>query len=166
MGRIEAIVESKGIRPILSHGALLTYFTQSTTTTKLYVLREVETIFIPFELAREDIYFLHHMLELCYFFLPLHAPAPTIFELLTTMFANPFGNKPIMLMRFFAFVGIYPEDLPFEESYFLHLLSCPFETILKEKLDAVKLKMLQSWLLRCLAMHPYENQFKTYYRIR
>lgn len=164
LGRIEALLEQNSLRYpcVVSYGALFSYYIQSTTTT-LYRLTQVEIVNIPFDMAKHDIYFLHHILELCYYFLPLHTPQPILFEMLDILFKKSYCNKPMILLRFFGELGLYPEDVPFEKTYFHYLLYSPLEIIMKEKLDDMQLKMLQSWLMRCIAMHPYKNKFKTHY---
>lgn len=161
LGRIEATVKMNQIQA-LNHGALFSYTIESVHT-NLYCINNIEILNVPFTLAKQDIYFFHHLLELCYYFLPLDIAYPSIFELIDTAFNHILNNKPIILLRFFTSLGIYPEELPFEKTYFLHLLSCPLQIILKEKLDDRQLKMLESWLLRCIEMHPYKKNFKTNY---
>lgn len=161
IGRIEAIIRSPHA-PLLHHGTFFSY--SSTITYKdSYILTDIEIIHTPFHVARENIYFLHHILELCYYFLPLHNEQKSIFELVKKTILYPIENKLLLLFRFFTLIGFYPENLPFEKSYFLRLLSYPLETILKEKLDEAQLKMLESWLLQCIEMHPEKKKFKTMY---
>jgi hypothetical protein len=161
LGRIEAVLHNANIRS-LHNGTLFSYHAELRYT-NIYTFTTVEILDIPFGLAKHDIYFFHHMLELCYYFLPLHVACPSVFDLISMAFKQELDNKPIILLRFFALLGIYPEEPPFEKNYFLRLLSCPVETIIKEKLDDTQLKVLESWLLRCLEMHPYKKQFKTHY---
>ena len=94
----------------------------------------------PFELAQHDINFLHHILELSYYFLPLNSAYPETFELVKKALNNAILDKAIILLRFFSSLGIYSEDLPFEKNYFHRLLSDHFETILKEKFNETQLK--------------------------
>lgn len=161
LGRIEATFENSSQRQ-LNNGSLLAYHAQQTHN-NLYSLNALEIIDIPFALARHDIYFLHHILELCYYFLPPQVTAPDTFVLLQAAFNQPLANKLLILLRFFTSISMYPEDVPFESSYFHRLLSYPIEIILKEQLDDEHHKQLKPWLLRCSDMHPYKKQFKTHY---
>lgn len=164
LGRIEALVKQTTNHLPLNNGTLLSYYIEPTIST-LFIITALEIEHIPFDLAKKNIQFLHHILELCYQFLPLHCTYLSTFELIETAFKRDFNNPPLVLLRFFVALGIYPEELPFEKTYFLHLLSSPFETIIKEKLDDAQLKMLESWLIRCIEMHPYKNRFKTHYTV-
>ena len=70
-------------------------------------------------------------------------------------------NKQLVLFRFFISLGMYPENMPFENNYFEYLASQQLDVFFKEKLDDMHHKVLESWLLQCIAMHPYKDQFKT-----
>ncbi len=161
IGRLEAIIQSPHVH-LLHHGTVFSYY-PTPKYNNIYLLTEIEIIHTPFHLARENINFLHHLLELCYYFLPLHSEHAAVFELVEKTLSRPIENKLLLLFRFFTLVGFYPENVPFEKSYFLRLLSYPLETILKEKLDDEQLKMLESWLLQCVELHPEKKRFKTIY---
>lgn len=160
LGRIEAIFQNTAQTHQLHHGASLLYYCETTNST-LYKIKNIEIMDMPLELAKTDIYFLHHVLELCYYFLPLHVGALDTFTVIEAAFKYASANKFLILLRFFTSLGIYPEDIPLEKTFFHRLLSCPIETILEEKLDDAQVKMLESWLLRCIEIHPYKKQFKT-----
>lgn len=164
LGRIEAVYTNNVSLQSIHHGSLIHYYTEQRST-DLYLITQCEVQTIPFELAQHDIHFLHHILELSYYFLPLNCAYPETFELLKTSLSNALFNKAIILLRFFSSLGIYSEDLPFEKNYFHRLLSDHFETILKEKFNESQLKQLDMWLMRCKQLHPYSKNFKTNYPV-
>ncbi len=162
-GRIDAtlIKHRSGVLQQLNNGTVLRYtIGEQSTISKIH---DVEIMTIPFELAKHDLNFFHHILELSYYFLPPNAAAPDTFDLIMYLFntaAHTF-NKHLILFRFFISLGIYPENIPFKKSYFTHLASQGLEAFFKEKLDEIHHKVLESWLLQCIAMHPYKDHFKT-----
>lgn len=161
-GRVEAIIAntSPTLLHQLNNGTLLHYDITLATPCKI---RELEIILIPFNLACYDLLFFHHILELCYYFLPPHCAAPHTFDLIVYLFnaATNTLNKQLILFRFFVSLGMYPENIPFENNYFKYLASQQLDVFFKEKLDDTHHKVLESWLLQCIAMHPYKDQLKT-----
>ena len=162
LGRIEALYNNDKIIQTIHHGSVVQYHREQRHS-NLYLITQCEQQTVPFELAHYDINFLHHILELSYYFLPLNSPYPETFELLKIALNNAILNKAILLMRFFSSLGIYSEDLPLEKNYFHRLLSDHFETILKEKFNETQLKQIDLWLMRCKELHPYSKNFKTNY---
>jgi hypothetical protein len=162
-GRIEAFMNNtrSDIAEQLNHGTIIHY--HLSLLPSLYKIHEIEIFSIPFALAKYDLIFFHHILELSYYFLPPCAAAPETFDLIMYLFntATHTFDKQLILFRFFISLGMYPEQIPLEKNYFQYLASQKLEVFFKEKLDEMHHKVLESWLLQCIAMHPYKNQFKT-----
>ena len=143
LGAIEAVVTGQHITQRLSVGALLTY--QLEERHPLPWVSAINIIDMPFAWAREDILFLHHLLEIIQHFAPLGQPQPHIYTLLTGLYDNPVRSSQIfkkqLLAQLFLMFG-----LPSVESPQPHTLS-PAE--------------LDIWLTRCVQEHPYHGLFKT-----
>jgi hypothetical protein len=124
---------------------------------------------MPYELARTDINFLHNILELCFYFLPIKSNASSIFDLVLHLFTTEEelskSSKKILLCRFFGLLGMHPEELPFEDQRFIKICQQPLNhEIFKIILDEESHVVVQSWLLRCIDLHPEKNRFKTFFQ--
>lgn len=167
LGRIECKIAQQKMSYIINNGALLNYYFSKNK--KSFHIDAVELQDIPFSLASQDIYFFHHMLELSYYFLPMEYPHYEIFELLIYLFCNRSGSlltllqKKIILSKFFADLGLFSEETYDQDSFFGRLISQPIESILNECVDERVQKLIEHWILSCIALHPYRNQFKTTY---
>lgn len=143
LGAIEAVVMGQNISQRLSVGSLLAY--QIEERQPLPWVSAINIIDMPFAWAREDILFLHHLLEIIQHFAPLGQTQPHIYHLLTGLYANEVRSsqqyKKQILAQLFLMLG-----LPSVESPQPHTLT-PAE--------------LDIWLIRCVQEHPYHGLFKT-----
>lgn len=80
LGKIESIPHVD----ILCHGAVIEYFPKKMCL--LYKLESFQLIVAPLHFARDHIQFLHHVLELTYYFVPLDSRVPEIFDLLLFLY--------------------------------------------------------------------------------
>lgn len=129
------------------------------------IIADVEHIYLPVMLAQTDILFLHHILELCYYFLPVGISAPEIFHLIEFIYAyqKPLSNKEkkLFLIKFFTLIGIYPDDSKFQSVPFYQLIAEPIDIIMNQSLDLMNEQFLNQWLLGCVCVHPDVDNFKT-----
>ncbi|MGE0206352.1 MAG: hypothetical protein AB7R69_00715 [Candidatus Babeliales bacterium] len=162
LGKIEAIFFARG-HHMISAGSYLCYYAERTKN-QWYKLEGYELFHAPLQLARYELYFYHHVLELCYYFIPFELPLDGIFDLLKFLLysyhevADSYKKK-LFLLRFFVQLGIYPE-----EEFGLHtigdyLLSQPIDVILNTEI--VSEKALERWLFFCIKSHPQSDYFKT-----
>ncbi len=170
LGRIECIVslKNRGFIERLANGALLQYYAKPLHF--LYELYEVELVDLPTTFARHDIYFLHHILELYYYFLPSELPSPELFELVLFLFNPPAQlycahGKKMFLLKFFGTLGLFPEETVSFNPDIYRLISLPIESMLKRNLDAPLQKEIENLIFACIGAHPYKKQFKTIYFI-
>src|SRR5690606_32873093 len=79
-GRMECVVDSS----ILCVGSLVSYafFEQRGG----FFLRDVQVIYTPLSLGSSDLLFLHHILELLYYFAPVGSCVNGIFDLLAFLY--------------------------------------------------------------------------------
>ena len=80
LGKIEGVPSTDNF----SCGSMLAYDVQAKGN--LYFLHAIELLDMPLMLARNDILFLHHALELCYFCVPFGKQAPEIFFLMRYLY--------------------------------------------------------------------------------
>ena len=161
LGKIE--ITAAGNIERLSAGCTILYY--YTSKKHLYYLEMMEIIQAPFELARENIYFLHHILELCYFFLPFEVSNCEVFSLLELLLQNSeqvkyAWFKKIFLLRLFTFLGMYPESQLLQDKSIKRLLAGSFlqeDTVL----DIHTHQALMRWFADCISLHPQRSAFKT-----
>lgn len=164
-GRVEAQIMGSKHAPIerLINGAHIHYTYQEKYGN--FILDHIDILAAPFALARTDILFVHHMLELAYHFLPVNSACDQVYELIHVLLEQSqlsYIQKKLSLCKFFALIGLYPEDIPFDEQQFYRLQhDSSKKTLFEEKLDETMFNVVQSWLLRCLDLHPQRHRFKT-----
>lgn len=160
MGKIEGIVSKKNAQSIrgLHYGAHVHYSILGQST---LFIEDLEIIHLPLELAMHDIEFLHQIIELCNFYLTEENNLHDLFEhfihLLHMKQALSIAQKQLFLCIFFAHIGIYPDDPPFQIEEFKK----SDKVILQKKLDELGVTVIQSWILACINMHPNKHKFKT-----
>lgn len=151
-------------RTDLSSGSCITYFTHKSNS--VYFIQAIEIIDMPMALAHDDILFLHHVLELCYYFIPAGSPMPRLFNLLLALYTSEkiirnVQLKKIFLFQLFSMLGLYPEGSNFQTPYFHRLALTSIDMVELQTLDLVIEQELDAWLLSCIAVHPCAHNFKT-----
>ncbi len=143
-GPIEVICSSK-LESKFCNGAVLSY--HLTPYRDMYLVEAVDILDVPFAWAREDILFLHHILELLCFFIPSHMSSEPIYDLIVQLYQAPTRSqklfKKLVIARLFLLLGVcnpVPEQYPdFQNN--------------EMELDA--------WLLACIAEHPQASYLQT-----
>lgn len=158
-GMIEYIPDTENI----CQGALIHYYI---TEGKNSFIRGIENVGMPLALAKQDLLFFHHVLEMCYFFMPVGVSNPDIFALVEFLYTLDSSRlspsiKKIFMMKLFAMFGVYPEHKRFHTAYYYQLAALPTSTLLEQELDAQAHTDMDEWLQLCVASHPYNEQFKT-----
>ena len=126
----------------------------------------IELIDSPLSLAKDDILFIHHILELCYYFIPVQSTVSHLFNLLILLYESKhiFDNnvlKKFFLFKFFITLGFYPEDQKFRTPYFHHLALLSIDNSDDLLINLNIEQELDTWLLQCISLHPCINNFKT-----
>lgn len=129
-------------------------------------VRAMEKIALPLLRARQDILFFHHILELCYYFVPVGSHMPEVYLLIEPFVMHEhtrttMAEKKFFLVHLFNAFGITPEH---EETYaalyaYQHGISVDSRGGNAIELDIER--AVDAWLLQCLSLHPYADQFKT-----
>lgn len=170
LGRIECIVpvKKRAFFDKAANGALLYYYIKPLQT--VYELHEIEIIDLPSAYARHDIYFLHHILELYYYFIPSDLPSIELFDLLKLLFAPSSylytkHGKKMFVLKFLSVLGVFPEETVSFSPEMYRLISLSIDGMLKRTLDAHLEKEIENLICASIGAHPYKKQFKTTYFI-
>lgn len=161
-GRLDAILTKA-----TCVGSLLHYSVERERGNYVY-LSECTITNLPFLLARQDILFWHHVLELCFYFVPVGYRIDSLFELLEFLYTVDITtkwdvrSKKLYLFKLLAAIGLYdvlPQLVP--ESRVNQLLALPLDHIIDEQLDEKSEKVVNKWLRTCIAEHPHMGDFNT-----
>jgi len=168
-GKIYAVAQSHSVA--LMHGELIAYRLEPWK--HMYRLCDIEVLTLPAAWVCEDILFLHHVLEIAFFFIPEQSCATQLFRLCQFLYekseqqhVDPTLVKRLFLGKFFALLGVYPDQAFEENEQLFHLFSGSGETLpdgVHNKIQSTDelYKKLQRWLLGCIQTHPHANTFTT-----
>lgn len=160
LGMIDAIPPSEA----LSAGSMIEYSLTKRSQEKFF-LQEVDLINIPLQLAKQDILFFHHILELCYFFMLEGSQVPGMYELLCRLYHESktysLDFKLLFLFKFFVLLGRFPYEGKYQTTFFQELASKPIDTIISYSIDWNSKHELREWIVSCVMDHPYVQGLKT-----
>jgi hypothetical protein len=146
----------------------------------LWVADHVSVHAAPIPQTHHNIIWLHHILELCYYFLPLESPAADIFfylkkcccliwqcEVLDMQWQAIV--KKMCVIKLLSMIGFYGcgdirEYLAlFQElsDLFIDFTNEQKVEFLKQRLVLLKTIDMDEWILSCLKNHPMFQTFKT-----
>ncbi len=160
-GRIDGITLKT---PVL--GALIGYKIERERSSAFFI-GECSINDLPSFLARLDILFWHHVLELCYYFVPIGSQDPELFELLLFLYTVEKGSlwgiqaKKMYLFKLLSMIGMQPEFPKIPDVMMHQLMALPLDRLSDEVLGEESEKMLEEWLRVCVSEHPEIEQFKT-----
>jgi len=160
-GRVDGIV----IKP-LTIGSLITYAIEKERGSLLY-LSQCNVTDLPFVLGRHDILFWHHILELCFYFVPIGSYTSQLFELCTFLYTVDITtcwssqSKKLYLFKLLTTIGVYPRLPQLSAATLHHFIQLPITAIMHEAIDSQHEKKLDEWLRVCVSDHPAVAQFKT-----
>lgn len=161
-GRIDGLFFPKKLHQVISLGTIVSYTERKNKDH--FILEETVIEHVPLEWARENIYLLHYVLEICYFFMPVGSGGKRIFLLLKDIYRN-FGlfhtteHQKIIVCKLLAHLGIIPDNIVIQASASLLL-----ETAIDE-LDIIVMKTiaindLEEWISWALMSHKEGEWFK------
>jgi hypothetical protein len=164
LGKIELIIKFDKKRRASVNGGLIKY--NLAKFNNIYIASDIELLAAPMELAKDDILFLHHVLELCYNFLSINQPAREIFDLLLLLYTVPDTlkncfTKKIFLAKFFDLTGVANENISSYSPTLRHLICSPIDIMLDRECDEKIHAELTHWLLDCTIIHPRASKFNT-----
>lgn len=161
-GKIDVSVVSGKALESIPHASLVSYTIHITSSR--CIISDIKLLDIPFDLARTDIMFLHHVLELADFFIAYRCARTDIFDFLYVLYRGILKSslqKKIYVARFFIEAGMYNEHDLIRDPRFISLLSMPIESMLIMKIDSGILEILNSFLFQCVYSHPQRDKMKT-----
>ena len=160
LGKIRCRIKKKNI----SVGSIISY---TIVSKKIWCLLDgVEVLYIPFETAIDDILFLHHILEMCYYFIPAESKNTEAFKLISYLYYFGYKikyiiDKKLFLFKLFLFLGLYCEGKRFQTPRFHTLAIKSIDTLIDKQLHLKIEKDLDMWLYACVSTHPMFRSLKT-----
>lgn len=165
LGMIEAQFSRQPIMHRVHHATMVEYNAYQVGTR--YRIEDTRMCALPHAWVLADINFLHNVLEVAWSFVLYGQVIPALFELLLVLYRAPFWHddavfKQLFLCRFFAIIGVCPDDYTSFDHDFLPSLLGPLATLAKIDHNGIlKERELSRWLRGCLHTHPHYNLFKT-----
>lgn len=159
-GKITAVPNRSDIR----HGSLIAYFKR--TQDHLSFIYAIDIIDMPFALAEKDIIFVHHVLEVCYYFIPQASQAQQVFIALLRLYEIPTilstpALKKIFILQLFFLLGVYPESEGFRSAMMHELVTTSIDFLASRPLHLSIEQELDVWLMASIRTHPCSAYFKT-----
>lgn len=163
-GRIDVLYFPRKGPNKISCGAIIAFDQQKAGQRGLPVLESMVIEHVPLVWARHDIYFLHYLLEACYFFIPIGSGGRSIFYLLEELYRNFQGfetiaSKKMVLCKLFAHLGVHPEQEQFTQTAQV-LLDIPVDNIGTTDLKLSVEDLFDNWIMWCINFHPQGKWFK------
>lgn len=161
IGRMNVLAYNKH----LPSGTLIRYSTQQRRY-GLPVLEGASIEQMPLHIARDDILFLHHILELCYYFIPLGSCTSGIFDLLQFLYSTECALWNDAVKKFYAFrlltaIGQYSVQPAIHQEHYHQLCALSVDELAESCLVIEYQQAIEQWLHHCVYEHPYICQFKT-----
>lgn len=159
----------------LTHGCRISYRLEPWK--QLYRLDDVVLEALPASWASQDIFFLHHLLEMAGAFIQQEHRNSALFQLFLQLYEHlDVGHhdaqhhdeslfKKFFLGKFFALLGVYPEHEERAWQLFDLFASDKHESIATMERQELHEK-LQKWLLACMQTHPRAHTFRTAHFVR
>jgi hypothetical protein len=160
-GRIDVTVYKER----LMTGSKIGYRLEKQRTGNL-ILTDIKLHDVPFKLAQHDILFLHHTLELCYYFIPVASGVEGVFDLLQFLYSADIqlwnnATKRLFLLKVLMCIGMYSIGINIEKKIMNQLCSAPLGTPEMADLAMEHAVSVNRWLHACLREHPYIQKFNT-----
>jgi hypothetical protein len=109
-GKINMVVRDKKSR--FPAGSIVTF--NASLSARFVVMSDKEFIYVPMDGVVDRLYWLHHILEICYYLLPLRLPSEEIFRVVLNSIrisrqADEVVRR-ICLLKLLMLLGFYPEN--------------------------------------------------------
>lgn len=134
----------------------------------LYFIKAFQLEDLPLAIAAQDILFLHHVLELIYFFVPIGSCSIGLFNLLeflytcaTHILVADRRWKKLFICYVLYTIGMYDERSLRTYQFLRTLTNTPIDRVDVGFLDLAREREIDQWLLHCVELHPKVGDFKT-----
>ncbi len=163
----EGRVEKRWYKPkhgSLHRGSLISYLKQNHRSYEKPLIQALELEVCATQLAFHDIYLLHYLLEVCYYYIPVGSEARCSFYFLVELFSRfhafplPMQKKSV-LCKLFALLGICPDDSTVQ-LLANRLRQMPIDNLVDGTLELNAEELMNRWLAWCMEMHPKGKFFK------
>lgn len=129
-------------------------------------MRAMEKIALPLHLDIHDLLFFHHILELCYYFVPVASHMPEVYALIEPFIMqermlNSVAEKKFFLVNLFTAFGVTPEHEQTHAALYAYQYGISVDSAGDNTIELDIERVVDAWLLQCLSLHPYADQFKT-----
>jgi hypothetical protein len=163
----EGMIELLSYQPHRLHvGYQLEY--QTVTKQSSLHLKEYTIVHLPHYLITTNIFFLHHIFELFYYFVPIGSCTQYLFLFLNELYGynekhGTMSNdhKRFFLIKFFYLIGIHEQGDQCLEDLLYSLASTPIDRFNNKTLDLPERKKIDFWLHLCIQSHPANKLFIT-----
>ncbi|RTL06894.1 hypothetical protein EKK58_04245 [Candidatus Dependentiae bacterium] len=125
---------------------------------------------LPLAIAKENIYFLHHIFEIIYAFTPVGKTIHGLFDHVLFLYHQPTNFyvedalwKKLFIGKILFLLSIYKEEQKSIISFFHKINTLPIDRVTIESLHLAEEEALNNWLLTIFDMHQKLNKFKTTY---
>lgn len=130
-----------------------------------YQVSNIEIIDVPMQLVRKDVLFFHHILEVCYYFIPVGSCIKDVFNFLCLLYDPTYAECSKNIKNFFIgklliLIGHYSE-LPSHQQLLAQIRKAGIDISEIEAIDLKGKEMLVRWIKRCVAEHPLIANFNT-----
>lgn len=146
-----------------SAGAIIVY--ELVEENESYFIKQIELVAVPSYSDEHLLFFMHHLLEICYFCLPVQGGKTECFELLWYIIhsldelKNSPGLQKLLLAKLLFIMGQYPTEIEqLSISSFLHQ---PYTELVLLSLTHEHKKELEIFIYQCIKFHPYGRLLKT-----
>ena len=180
-GKIVLVVLKRNFIKTISSGMQLSFIVDDQNS-NLHITKHLNIISAPLMKRYRDMLWLHHLLEICYFFIPLHQPCEEFFYLLSNYFSlfelyDHFYNNWECIHK--AYLGVLMILMGFFPPKHLQKALIRIKSTLLFNIDfaqALKVKSLimclkdfnmlscnefDMWIQECIQSHPRRHMFKT-----
>lgn len=162
-GRCDALLYYASAARTTNQGTLISYG-EYDQKDGLYILKNPILKDLPLAWARHDIYLLHCLLELCYYFVPFGGEGEKPFCFLKNLYVqNVFflhqKMRKMVVCKLLSLLGVCPEATKFRPVLLL-LSQLAIDNLVAADLELVCEDVLNEWISWCVEEHPYGRWFK------
>jgi hypothetical protein len=164
----EGRVEKRWFKPFhrgpLHRGSLISYISEKKQGQRVEIIEHLDLEQCATQLAFQDIYLLHYILEVCHYFIPIGSEADQPFYFLVELFQRfrafpTVLQKKIVLCKLLALLGVCPDEAAVQ-TIANRLRTMPIDKLLEAPLELSSEELISRWLFWCMEMHPKGKFFK------
>ncbi|MFA5075309.1 MAG: hypothetical protein WC436_04370 [Candidatus Babeliales bacterium] len=159
---------------------MLIFFNLQNYQKNFYFVDNIEILLSPDK--NFDLNWIHHIIELCYYFIPMHNPCDKVFGFVFNCFLfskfevifekHIFLIRNISILKFFEIMGSclsydFNKYLQLYENltnFLIDISNKQKEDFLRTNLaqiDELEIKNINKWIFSCISQHPCSKLFKT-----